>query len=300
MNHWPKFFVVLLPIFVLSVVLTPPLHSVLHPYFKFEKIFNRLVMIFGVLAALLFVLRQRGKEGGIFGRALWKAYGFDFSQPWRRLFGFGFLGGVLTVLFIVLFEIKFGASSNREQLFLHKIVEWFFNGMASGLIVATIEEFFFRGFIYTQLNQKMNIALAVILTSAFYSLCHFFDNGQIFIPQNPTAEDARRLLFGYLEPFLQRPLDILPEFVGLFLFGVLLNLAFIRTGSLFLSIGVHAGAVFLIKFQHAFVLKAPELYHSIFGNRPYYDGPFEWGSLIILGCLIWQFAPGIASKSLRK
>lgn len=292
-----KFFVVLLAILVFSVVLTPILHSVLHPYFKFEKIFNRLIMIFGVLAALLFILSQRGKTGKFFDHALWKTYGFDFAQPWLKLFSVGVLGGGFTVLLIVLFEIKFGPSSDREAFLLHKIVEWFFTGVGAGLSVGVIEEFFFRGFIYTQLKKKTNIWLAVILASAFYSLCHFFDNGQIFIPQNPSMGDAIRLLFGYLEPFTQHALDILPEFTGLFLFGVLLNLAYIRTGSLFLSIGVHAGAVFFIKFQHAFVEKAPEAYHVFYGNRPYYDGVFEWGMLVILGILIWKFAPQLIFKT---
>ncbi|MBI3999442.1 MAG: CPBP family intramembrane metalloprotease [Candidatus Omnitrophica bacterium] len=300
MNKFTKFLAVIIAILVLSVVLTPLFYSLTQPYFKFEKIFNRLIMIFGVLAALGFVIWNQRKKDSSSHVPTWREYGFDFSQKWRRLFGLGFLAGAFTVLFIVGFEITFGPPSVRQPLEFLRFVEWFFTGVGGGLAVGVIEEFFFRGFIYTQLQKKISVWLAVVLANAFYALCHFFDNGQIFIPQNPTMYDAIRLLFGYLEPLARRPFDILPEFAGLFLFGVLLNLAFIRTGSLFLSIGLHTGAVFLIKFQHAFVEKGSEVYHSFYGNRPYYDGPFEWVSLAFLGCLIWMLAPRIAPKSLQK
>ena len=48
------------------------------------------------------------------------------------------------------------------------------------------------------------------------------------------------------------------------------------------------------------VEKGSEVYHSFYGNRPYYDGPFEWVLLVFLGCLIWTLAPRIAPKLLRK
>ena len=77
--------------------------------------------------------------------------------------------------------------------------------------------------------------------------------------------------------------------IGLFLFGLALNIAFIRTRSLFLPIGLHAGAVFMIKFQNSFVRKGPEIYYPFIGNTPHYDGVFEWIFLIILGLVLYRF-----------
>ncbi|MBI4357888.1 MAG: CPBP family intramembrane metalloprotease [Candidatus Omnitrophica bacterium] len=290
-----KFFVIVIIIFVLSVLLTPLVHALLNPYFKFERIFNRLVMIFTVAAAALYVLRGKGKREGLFDREAWREYGFDFSRPWKRLIQYGFLTGALTVVILAIVEVAIGPRYLREPFLLQDIVERFFKGMLSGLVVGIVEEFFFRGFIYVNLTRKIGSWLAVILGSAFYSLCHFFDNGQIFIPENPSFGDAIRLMFGYLEPFVKRPHVIFPEFAGLFLFGVLLNLAFIRTRSIFLSIGVHAGAVFMVKWQYSFVRSGPEdMLHPFFGHFPYYDGRVEWFVLVLLGCVVWWMAPRLS------
>ena len=288
MNKWFKFFVVVLTIFGLSVVLTPPIYKLL-PVFKFEQIFNRLIMVFSVLSAVLFVILPNLKKGSsLLGKGIWREYGFDFSTPWKKLFFCGFLFGAITVAFMVLVEVKFGPASSKSGITFVKVYSWFIRGIINGTIVGIIEEFFFRGFIYQMLNRKLNVPLSIFLASAFYSLVHFLDNGQIFVPSNPTFRDAIRLLFGYLEPFAYRLHDVIFEFIGLFLFGAVLNLAFVRTRTLFLSIGIHAGTVFLIKFQHAFVESGPEIYRPFYGNTPYYDGPFEWLALLILGWMIWQ------------
>lgn len=282
-----KLVLLALAIFALSTILAPPIYSLL-PMFKFPKVFNRLIMIFGVAAAVLFVLiSARKKKRGIFERESWREYGFDFSASWRRLFLYGFLVGALTVALMAAVEVAFGPRYLRYPLLLQDIVERFFKGMLSGMTIGMIEEFFFRGFIFSQLKKRMNIWIALIVTNAFYSSVHFFDNGQVFVPKDPLVGDGIRLLFGYLEPIVKRPLDILPEFVGLFLFGIVLNIAFIETRSLFFSIGIHAGTVFLIKFQDSFIREGPETYHRYFGSLPYYDGVFEWFALALLGCVVW-------------
>ena len=293
MNNGFKFLLVLIAIFVLSVVLTPPIYAILFPissFFKFERIFNRLIMVFSVVAACLFAIGPRIRKGGTFwDPEAWREYGFDFSKPWKKLFGYGFLGGALTILILAVLEVVFGPRYLRQPILIQDIIERFGKGMLSGMTVGIVEEFFFRGFIFTQLRRKMGSVFGpLILTSAFYSAAHFFNNGQIFVPPHPTIADAMHLLVGYLEPILKRPSVIFPEFTGLFLFGVLLNEAFVRTRSLFLPIGLHAGAVFLIKFQYSFVRPGPpDVYHPLFGKVPYYDGPIEWQLLLILGFAVW-------------
>jgi len=285
-----KFCLILFVVFALSILLTPSIARILHPYFKFEKIFERLVMIGMVQAAFLFVILPKMRKGGKKALAdpeLWRDYGFDFNAPWRKLLMYGFLAGAATVASMAVVEVIFGPSSVRHPLSIQDIVERFFKGLLSGSLIGIIEEFFFRGFIFLTLSRKLNVWISVVITSTFYALSHFFDNGRIFIPQNPTTHDALRLLFGYLEPIAHQPFAILPQFTGLLLFGILLNLAFIRTRSLFLSIGVHAGVVFAIKSQYSFVRQTFEGYHPFFGGKPYYDAPVEWLFLIFLGGMIW-------------
>ncbi len=281
-----KLVLVMLLVCLVSIYLTPLVYSFL-PMFKFEKIFNRLIMIFTISAAFIFVLKNQRKSGRPWSE-FWKDLGFDFSAPWKKLLIYGFLSGSLAVAFIVAWETAFGPRYLRSPISIQDIIERFFKGATSGILVGIIEEFFFRGFVFNFLRKRIPVVLAVALASAFYSMTHFFDNGQIFIPQRPSASDGFRLLVGYLEPFKNHLPEIFPQFFGLFVFGIVLCVAFLRSNSLFLSIGIHAGAVFSIKFQHSFIRKPLEdLHYSIFGNSVDYDGPFEWFILALLGLVLW-------------
>ena len=275
---------VMLVIFAVSILLTPVLSKLL-PMFKFEQIFNRLIMIFTVAAAALYVYRKN-KRG--IRQNFWKVNGFDFETPWKKLFVYGFLSGAIAVAVIIAVEVVSGPGYLRQPLLFQDVVERFFKGMSSGIVIGIVEEFFFRGFIFGRLKEKTHLFIAILLSSAFYSMTHFFDNGQIFIPDHPTTRDSLRLLFGYLEPFVNQWGQIFPEFMGLFLFGIILCLAYLGTDSLFLAIGIHAGAVFAIKFQHSFVRKGPEtMVHLFYGRLSDYDGLFEWLMLILLGSVVW-------------
>jgi uncharacterized protein len=206
------------------------------------------------------------------------------------LFGLGFLVGGFMVLNISLIELIWGPRYVRDPWALSDILTRFAKGFVGGVAVGIIEEFFFRGFIYKRLEAKMKRWLAVILANVFYAATHFLDNGQIFIPDNPSFKDGVRLLFGYLEPLAFQWAHIGPQFVGLFIFGVVLTMAFLRTRSLFLSIGVHAGAVFVIKWQNAFLRKGPDDFHPFYGSTPVYDGPVEWLVLAAYAFLIYWLA----------
>ena len=277
----------MLIIFIASVYLTPVFHALL-PMFKFEKVFNRLIMIFTITAAVLFVWFEKKRQGTRFGLDFWSQIGFDFSVSWKKLFIYGFILGVLAVASIAIWETAFGPRYVRSPILLQDIVERFFKGMLSGVIVGIVEEFFFRGFIFNFLQKRIHAVAAVILGSAFYALTHFLDNGQIFIPENPSAVDGFRLLVGYLEPFKNNLPVIFPQFFGLFVFGIILCVAFMRTKSLFLSIGIHAGVVFVIKFQHSFFRKPLEdVHYPFYGKSPDYDGSFEWLTLALLGVVLW-------------
>ena len=282
-----KAVLVLVAVLTLSVFLTPFVYAVL-PVFKFEKIFNRLVMAFAVAGAAWLVRIRKESL---------KTCGFDFRQPWRQLVAYGFFLGALTVLVVTVIEVIFGPRYVREPIIAADVIQRFVKGMLSGVAVGIVEEFFFRGFVFVQLERILKTWMATLVASAFYSVTHFLDNGQVFIPPNPGIGDAFRLLFGYLEPMTFHTREILPELIGLFLFGVLLNIAFIKARSLFLAIGIHAGAVFAIKWQNAILRKGPDIYHAFFGGTPHYDGVFEWAILVLVGCLIWWFVRRPSSLS---
>lgn len=287
MNRAFKFVLVIFGILSLSAVLAPVFFTFLSDYFNFDNIFNRLFMVFTIAAVVLFILIPNMKKGIAFDRDAWLQYGFDFTQNWKRLFIYGFLTGTFFVAIVAVMEVAFGPRTLRSPWIFQDILERFGKGMLSGMMVGIIEEFFFRGFIYGFLRKKLNGFFAVTVASAFYSLCHFFENGKILMPEYPGVWDSLRLFVGYLEPLVMRPGTILNEFIGLFLFGLILNMAYVRTRSLFMSIGIHAGAVFFIKWQHSFFRSGADNEYPFFGKHPYYDGSFEWTATILLGIVVW-------------
>ena len=288
MSRGFKFIVLIIGILAISVFLTPVVYHVL-PFFKFEKILKRLIMIFFVASAFIYALMKRKKNNGkwISEEAL-REYGLDFRLPWLRLIGWGFLVGIVAVSMVIIPDLIFGPRYLRHPILLQDVIERFFKGLLSGVVVGFIEEFFFRGFIYQNVLRKIGVFKSILVTSIFYSLVHFLNYGQIFVPENPGLADAFRLLAGYLEPMVFRTREILPLFVGLLIFGVALNVLVMRSGSLFMSIGLHAGAVFLVKFEASFVRKGLEdYYHPFFGNPSHYDGWYEWLILSLLVFMIW-------------
>jgi membrane protease YdiL (CAAX protease family) len=297
-----KSFFKILSIFVVIIILTvflAPVFYQLLPMFKFTRIVNRIIQVLLVAAILIFGLKVKVhfRECGLDFRKWGKyfnqfglEYGINFKQSWKRILMWGIFSGFFAILFITLFEVWFGPRYLRSPLLAQDIIERFFKGALAGAGVGIVEEFLFRGFVFVNLERKIKTFWAIILISVFYSLVHFLDNGQVFVPSNPSAGEALMVLVGYFEPLVSRWREIIPEFFGLFLFGVVLNVAFVRTRSLFFSIGIHAGAVFCIKFQNSFFRKAPEIYHPFYGDNPHYDGPFEWLVMVVLIVIIYYAA----------
>lgn len=284
MKAFLKILSIFIVIIILTVFLAPFFYQIL-PMFKFTRIVNRIIQVLIVAAILIFGLKDKIplRECGLDFRKWGKSlndfgleYGVNFKQPWKRILLWGICSGFFAILFVTLFEVWFGPRSLRSPLSLQDIIERFFKGALAGAGVGMAEEFIFRGFIFVNLERKMKTFWALILTSVLYSFVHFLDNGQVFVPSNPSAGEALLVLTGYFEPLVSHGREIIPEFFGLFLFGLALNAAFVRTRSLFFPIGIHAGAVFCIKFQNSFFRKGPEIYHPFFGGNPHYDGPFEW------------------------
>jgi membrane protease YdiL (CAAX protease family) len=138
------------------------------------------------------------------------------------------------------------------------------------MLIGLIEEFFFRGFLFLTLKDLWNTKGSLVVTNLIYALVHFFPKNRPFVGPEPRAWDSFRIL-GSMVPDLGRT-EILGAFLGLFLFGLLLSLAFLRTGSLFLPIGIHGGCVFALKMSPRFVPDISEKMGIWSGSKNLYDG----------------------------
>ncbi|MDD5556497.1 MAG: CPBP family glutamic-type intramembrane protease [bacterium] len=246
-------------------------HALRYPFYR---VMNRVVL---VSAILLLYLNRRGLNlVSLAAMGLRRPPG-RASLLWR-----GWLLGALSLALMVLVMVPFGA----------RIVDIGFAGarglagglataLVSGLAVGVIEELFFRGFILQALLGGLRRAPAVIVTSLFFAVVHFFKANAMPRPAafDPTA--GFRALAYYLQPLLT-PAAVIPGFVGLFLVGVVLAVAVLRTGSLHLAIGLHAGWVFGIKAEGLFLDRVDAVVPWFFGDGYVVTGVFGWLMLLLM------------------
>ena len=191
----------------------------------------------------------------------------------------GFIWGFVT---LAVATALLAGSDIRVFDFEHSPASWknhFKNAALAALVVAVIEELIFRGAIFGALRRSHRFWAAAILSSALYALLHFFEK-----PENPRYiewNSGLYVLADMLRGFTNWN-TLIPAFLNLTLVGLLLARAFDRTGSLYFSIGLHAGLVFWLKsFGFLTNPKLPNA-SSFWGTDKLVDG---WITTLVLGLL---------------
>ncbi len=276
MKSFLKFILVFSGILLLSAFLAPLLFKVLP--FKFERIFNRLVMIFS-LAAIVFFVRIRKQD-------LKNAGLIDVPRA-KHFFLFSFASG-FGILILLMFVKKFFGMMNFNPMHLSAggWVLRVLGDLFAALLIGVLEECFFRGFIFGRLKSAFRgaAAPAVITASVFYSILHFLHGKRPFIGPDPVFKDGLKLVFAPLNALADWP-AFWPAAVGLFIFGVVLNLLYLRTRSLYAPIGLHAGCVFFVKLDGLFADSLGR--NTLFwGSSKLYDGVMGWIFIAVLGAFL--------------
>ena len=206
--------------------------------YSFPHIFGRLFMITGavlVLSSRSLLRLQFLREAGL----------GPLRPGYRELLrGFGVAVASVAVIGILMWISKNLAPHFRSSLYA--ALESSGRALLTALTVGLFEEFFFRGLIFKGLLDDARPAIAFTVANLFYAAVHFVKPAEKFALSGPDPLAGIRFLIQALEPFLNPP-AILPGLVGLFIIGVVLSYALLRTQLLYLSIGLHAGWVFGIK-----------------------------------------------------
>ena len=283
MKGFLKFLVVFAVILLLSAILAPlfyDLFQMFHRY-KFERIFQRIVMILSLVAVALFV-RVKKETLASYG-VVWKPQSLGFLVK-------GFMTGILVLGLVGVLRVLFGQAIFAPDSFLW--YEWigkFFLAFLTALLIGSMEEFFFRGFIFRSLLHllKNRVFLCVMITTLFYAIIHFIGMKKIFVDSTPNFLDGLRMIGAPFLSLAQWP-KFWPQAVGLFLFGLALIGAAYRSGSLYPAIGFHTGCVFYVKLDDSFVQfhTAPSFF---WGSKILYDGVLGWIFLSAMALGLWIF-----------
>jgi membrane protease YdiL (CAAX protease family) len=217
----------------------------------------------------------------------WRAVGFARTPSASSDLFVGFSWGFISLALVALISFSFGARRINPNLNLPLLVSGLFNALLSACVVAVLEEILFRGAILGSIRRAHSWSIALLLSSAVYAIVHFFHR-----PQSPTEIHwfsgfviLGRMLQGFVEPQM-----LFPGFLTLTVAGAILGLAFLQTGLLYRSIGLHAGWVFWLKFYGLLSLEQPLTaeYRWFWGSGQIFDSVLALTILLPVFVLFWR------------
>lgn len=263
--------------------LSPGAHSALD--FPFDRVMRRVVL---VVTVILFYAAR--KKLDIVSLA---SIGLRRGPGWRSCLSRGWVLGACS-LSLMLLVMALSGSRRIDVSFSgpFDLARQLLVAFLSGAVVGSIEEPFFRGFILQSLFKDMRRSMAIVVMSLFFAIVHFFNASDMPPVQGFHPLLGFKALAYFFQPLLS-PSEVIPGFIGLFLVGIVLAYAYMRTGSLYLSIGLHAGWVFGIKAESIFFERINATAPWFFGDGRVVTGVFGWIMLLLMLAVVRR------SKGLR-
>jgi len=260
-------------VIVLGALLAPPLywagqwlaaHGVpALGQFKFQKYFNRAALISALV--LLWPLVRSLRIGG------WRDLGLEPDPRWRGHLTVGFLIAAAAVAAMAFAYVQLGIYRIRDEIAWGKIPVI----ALSAVTVAFLEEALFRGAILGLLRRTLRPYAALVGVTALFAVVHFLKPDERFDP-GPVGWLTGFALVPHTFHQFAEPMKLLAGFTTLFALGWLCGDATLRTRALWMSIGLHAGVVF-VKMSFSVLAKfavKPRLRESYL---PWVDRNFETG-----------------------
>ena len=247
---------------------------------KFHRVAGRVGMLIVAIGFLLVARRLKVADRHSLGYGLPAA---RFVVEVAKAIVLGTLLMMPALLTMIVFELRTGLD---ESLAMGRWLHFVLGGLATGLVVAFIEETFLRGAMQTAIRRESGAWLAILLPSLVYSATHFIGRYRL------TAADVHAgsgldMLAGTLILFAH-PLDILDAFLCLTAVGILLGTVRELTGNIAACIGLHASWVAVISVVRDTTHRNPASpAHWLLSN---YDGFVGWlvlGWTLAIGWSLW-------------
>jgi membrane protease YdiL (CAAX protease family) len=228
-----------------------------------------------------------------FGVRSWRELGVVGPRGHGRALGAGLAAGIVGIGLGTLLVVAVGARSIAPDLTAARIVTVLAVAVLSAGVVAVIEETLFRGVLFGSLRRAVDWRVALVVTSAIYSIVHFF--GSPPSPSPITWASGLAILPAMLSGFVQME-ELIPAAITLTVAGVALGVTYQRLGHLWFAIGLHAGWVLWVRSYSLFTREVPGAATWLWGSDIMIDGWLALGvmSLTLAGVLIWL--PGGSSE----
>lgn len=216
----------------------------------------------------------------------WRSLGLVSPRGQGRPFAFGFALGFLSLFLVAIAGLVSGARAFAPNLDLQHLLKSVGTAAATAAVVSVLEEVLFRGVLFGRLRVSVGDTLALLASAGLYSIVHFFQR-----PAPPASvhvwsglETLGQMLHGFVDFHA-----LMPGFLTLLLAGAILAGLFRTTGTLYASIGLHAGWIFWLKLYGTVTRDASGDAVWIWGTSKLIDG---WSALVgmcLCALLAWRF-----------
>jgi membrane protease YdiL (CAAX protease family) len=219
----------------------------------FSRYFNRAILL-GALVMLWPTLRwmNGGKKGQTPLRptpaGLRDQLQLDPNPFWWRHLSIGFLvaGGTLVLLGWIYVEAGWYVSRDPGKPLLRILA----SALGTGVAVGLLEEFVFRGALQSVASRVLKRKALLWVIAVFFALVHFLVAPKSLNTETVTYSSGFWMVEKIFEHFFSQfanPSFLLAEFAVLLSIGLVLGYTRMKTRSLWLGIGLHAGWVFGVK-----------------------------------------------------
>lgn len=246
-------------------------------HFPFERIFDRTVMV--TTALMLWWWARELRLGALLRRG--------FSRPLRNLGPAvrGLAVGAVVIAVLLGLSVASGARTEPGAAeALNNLPKY----IAGAIAVAIIEEGFFRAVLLGGMLDDVGRTGALVLSSAIYALAHLVHApGHVYIAHFNASAGVHDLAASFDR--LLHPAAALPALLGLFLLGLVLGEAFLLSGTIFFSAGLHAGLVIGAKlwpYGEYPASTAPPRWVGGYGHPALISGAAAWVIALTLLALV--------------
>ena len=209
-----------------------------------------------------------------------RALGWAWQTGSRRMLGLGLAAGFGSLLGAALLMAVAGVRTFNFSHAPQVLLELAVNATLSAVAVALIEELFFRGVVFSALRQSLSVPAAIVASSVIYSALHFLARVE---HTGPVGWASGLSLLPEMLAGIVAPENLAPAGLTLAVGGATLALAYQRTGSLWFSIGLHAGWVFWLKVFKTVTSPGPAAGGAFWGTEKLLDG---WLALLVMAGLL--------------
>jgi len=242
--------------------------------FTFSRVYNR---VFEVLLVVGLALTWRRLDLGTAAEIGLRRRGW-----WRQL-GIGLRVGFLGIGLGLVACALLGALDPELRYPPLKTVRKAALGAGAAVIIGIGEEVLFRGVLLRRLGRDFGVGLGVVLTTAIYAMVHAIGRGARTPLEGAwSGVEQTAVLFAPLAD----PAKV-PDLAGLTLLGLVLAAARLRTGGLWMSIGIHAAWVAVFRIGRLlFEIRPWPMWLVGAGWPPLVGGAAGWLAAVATGVLL--------------